>query len=71
VVLLNNFITGELIMSAMLKITLKKSTICAPKKHRAVVSGLGLSKLNQTVERQDSPQIRGMINKVGHLLAVE
>ncbi len=58
-------------MSGMLKITLKKSTICAPKKHCAVVAGLGLSKLNQTVERQDSPQIRGMINKVGHLLTVE
>jgi large subunit ribosomal protein L30 len=58
-------------MSTMLKITLKKSTICAPKKHTAVVAGLGLSKLNQTVLRQDSPQIRGMINKVGHLLTVE
>lgn len=58
-------------MSSMLKITLIKSTICAPKKHCAVVAGLGLSKLNQTVQRQDSPQIRGMINKVGHLLTVE
>ena len=58
-------------MSGLLKITLTKSTICTPKKHRAVVAGLGLSKLNQTVERQDSPQIRGMINKVGHLLTVE
>ena len=58
-------------MSNMLKITLTKSTICAPKKHCAVVAGLGLSKLNQTVQRQDSPQIRGMINKVGHLLTVE
>lgn len=58
-------------MSVMLKITLTKSTICAPKKHRAVVAGLGLSKLNQTVQRQDTPQIRGMINKVGHLLTVE
>ncbi|MDD2898553.1 MAG: 50S ribosomal protein L30 [Desulfuromonadaceae bacterium] len=55
----------------MLKITLVKSTICAPKKHCAVVAGLGLSRLNQTVERQDSPQIRGMINKIGHLLSVE
>ncbi len=58
-------------MSDMLKITLIKSTICAPKKHCAVVAGLGLSKLNQTVQRQDTPQIRGMINKVGHLLTVE
>ena len=58
-------------MSGMLKITLSKSTICAPKKHCAVVAGLGLSKVNQTVQRQDTPQIRGMINKVSHLLTVE
>jgi len=58
-------------MSSLLKITLRKSTICAPKKHRAVVAGLGLSKLNQAVERQDTPEIRGMINKIGHLLTVE
>ena len=58
-------------MSSILKITLRKSTICAPKKHRDVVAGLGLSKLNQTVQRPDSPEIRGMINKVGHLLTVE
>ena len=56
---------------SLIRITLTKSTICTPQKHRAVVAGLGLSKLNQTVERQDSPQIRGMINKVGHLLTVE
>ncbi|MEI6207819.1 MAG: 50S ribosomal protein L30 [Desulfuromonadales bacterium] len=55
----------------MLKITLTKSTICAPKKHCNVVAGLGLSKLNQIVERPDNPEIRGMINKVGHLLTVE
>ncbi|MFZ4856461.1 MAG: 50S ribosomal protein L30 [Desulfuromonadaceae bacterium] len=58
-------------MSSYLKITLTKSTICAPKKHCAVVAGLGLSKLNQTVERQDTAQIRGMIKKVSHLLTVE
>ena len=58
-------------MSGMLNITLVKSTICAPKKHRDVVAGLGLSKLNQTVQRPDSPEIRGMINKIGHLLSVE
>lgn len=58
-------------MSNLLKIKLTKSTICAPKKHCAVIAGLGLSKLNQIVERQDSPEIRGMITKVGHLLTVE
>lgn len=58
-------------MSSMLNIKLVKSTICAPKKHRDVVAGLGLSRLNQTVLRPDSPEIRGMINKVAHLLTVE
>ncbi len=58
-------------MGGLLKITLTKSTICAPKKHCAVVAGLGLSKLNQTVLRQDTAQIRGMISKVSHLLTVE
>ena len=58
-------------MSGLLKITLIKSTICAPKKHCAVVAGLGLTKLNQTVQRQDTAQTRGMINKVSHLLTVE
>lgn len=58
-------------MSGMLNIKLTKSTICTPKKHRNVVAGLGLSKLNQTVQRPDCPEIRGMINKVVHLLSVE
>lgn len=58
-------------MSGMLKITLVKSTICVPKKHRDVVAGLGLSKLNKAVQRPDSPEIRGMINKIAHLLIVE
>ena len=58
-------------MSSMLKITLVRSTICTPKKHRDVVAGLGLTKLNQSVQRTDCPQIRGMINKVAHLLTVE
>jgi large subunit ribosomal protein L30 len=58
-------------MSSLIQITLKKSTICAPKKHKSVVAGLGLSKINQTVQRKDCPETRGMINKVSHLLSVE
>jgi large subunit ribosomal protein L30 len=57
-------------MSSTLQITLVKSTIGKPKKHRAVVEGLGLTRVNQTVERPDSPEVRGMITKVGHLLKV-
>jgi large subunit ribosomal protein L30 len=57
-------------MSSTIQITLVKSTIGKPKKHRDVVAGLGLTRLNQTVERLDSPEVRGMIAKVGHLLKV-
>ena len=57
-------------MSAKLQITLVRSTICTPKKHRAVVAGLGLKKLNQTVELADTPEIRGMIAKISHMLNV-
>jgi len=54
-----------------LKITLIKSGIARPGKHKVVLTGLGLRKLNHSVIRIDSPQIRGMINKVSHLLKVE
>lgn len=53
------------------KITLVKSGIARPGKHKAVLIGLGLKKLNHSVVRIDSPEIRGMINKVSHLLKVE
>ncbi len=55
---------------AKLKITLKRSLIGRPEKHRVVVRTLGLRKVNQTVVHNDTPAIRGMINKVTHLLAV-
>ncbi len=55
----------------MLKITLVKSGIAHPGKHKAVLIGLGLKKLNKSVMRKDTPEIRGMVNKVGHLLQVE
>jgi large subunit ribosomal protein L30 len=53
-----------------LKITLVKSYIGRPEKHRKVLRGMGLQKLNRTVLLKDSPEIRGMINKVSHLLSV-
>jgi large subunit ribosomal protein L30 len=55
----------------MLKITLVKSGIARPGKHKVVLIGLGLKKLNKSVIRQDTPEIRGMINKVSHLVQVE
>jgi len=54
-----------------IKITLVKSGIARPGKHKVVLLGLGLRKLNHSVIRADSPQIRGMINKVSHLVKVE
>ena len=57
--------------SKKLKITLIKSGIARPGKHKAVLIGLGLRKLNHSVVRMDSPQIRGMINKISHLVKVE
>jgi len=57
-------------MNTKLKITLVKSTIGKPKKHRDIISGLGLTKLNKTVELADTPEIRGMIAKVSHMLTI-
>ena len=55
----------------MLKITLKKSLIGFNKKQRSTVRALGLGRLGSWTLQADSPQIRGMINKVPHLLQVE
>ena len=54
-----------------LKITLKKSAIGFDKKQKLVVAGLGLRRLNHTVELPDTPSTRGMIHKVRHLVEVE
>jgi large subunit ribosomal protein L30 len=51
-------------------ITLKKSTIGFPRNQRRTVAGLGLRRLHQTVVHEDTPTIRGMVNKVSHLLEV-
>ena len=56
---------------ATLKITLVKSTIGRLPKHRATIQALGLRKINSVVEKQDNPQMRGMIHQVGYLLKVE
>ncbi len=54
-----------------LRITWKKSTIGYNKNQRKVVEALGLRSLNGVVEHDNSPQIRGMIQKVRHLVQVE
>ena len=58
-------------MAATIRITLKKSLIGSKAKHRATVRGLGLRRLNHTVEREDTPQIRGMVRSVDHLVEIE
>ncbi|NIO16321.1 MAG: 50S ribosomal protein L30 [Deltaproteobacteria bacterium] len=58
-------------MGKELKITLKKSLIGKSEKQRRVIRGLGLRKLNGTVIRKDTPEIRGMIEKVKFMLHVE
>jgi large subunit ribosomal protein L30 len=57
-------------MNGTIKIKLVRSIICTPEKHRRVVKGLGLRKLNQVVERPDTAAFRGMVKKVPHLLAL-
>ena len=54
-----------------IKVTQVKSTYGRLKKHKACVAGLGLRRIGHTVEVEDTPSIRGMINKVHYLLKVE
>jgi large subunit ribosomal protein L30 len=54
-----------------IKVTLNKSTIGRLKSHKACVAGLGLKKIRQTVEVEDTPAVRGMINKVYYMVSVE
>ena len=56
---------------ATLSVTLIKSFYGRLPAHRATVNGLGLKRINHTVELQDTPEVRGMINKVSYLLKVE
>ncbi|NSL52574.1 50S ribosomal protein L30 [Calidifontibacillus erzurumensis] len=58
-------------MAKKLQITLKRSVIGRPEDQRATVKTLGLRKIRQTVVHEDNPAIRGMINKVSHLVTVE
>jgi large subunit ribosomal protein L30 len=57
-------------MAGTIKIKLVRSPICAPEKHKSIVRSLGLKKLNRVVVRPDTPEFRGMVRKIPHLLAV-
>jgi large subunit ribosomal protein L30 len=54
-----------------IKVRLVRSMIGRPEKHRAVLRGMGLTKMHKTVTLPDTPQMRGMVNKVKHLVCVE
>ena len=47
-----------------------RSAICAPKKQKLVIKGMGFTRLNQVIERPDNPAIRGMVKKVPHLVEI-
>lgn len=57
--------------SKQLKVTLKRSTNKRLAVHKACVAGLGLKRIGHTVTVKDTPEIRGMINKVAYMVAVE
>lgn len=56
--------------TATIKIQYYRSFIAAPKTHKVMVRSLGLTKLNQVVERPDTPATRGVVAKVPHLLRI-
>lgn len=58
-------------MANTVKVTLVRSPIGTLPKHKATLAGLGLRRINHTVELEDTPAVRGMINKVSYMLRVE
>ncbi|EOX3489325.1 50S ribosomal protein L30 [Vibrio cholerae] len=56
---------------ATIKVTQTKSSIGRLPKHKATLRGLGLRKINHTVELEDTPCVRGMINKIYYMVKVE
>jgi large subunit ribosomal protein L30 len=51
-----------------MKLQYFRSMICTPVKHKLVIKGLGFTRLNQIVVREDTPSVRGMVAKVPHLV---
>ncbi len=56
---------------ATLRITYSKSAIGYTERQKATIKALGFTRLNQTLEKEDTPALRGMVNAVSHLLTVE
>ena len=55
---------------ANLRLQYFRSKISTPKKHKKVIQGLGFTRLNQVVEREDTPSVRGMVKAVPHLVRI-
>ncbi len=60
----------EIAKKEMMRLQYFRSKICTPVKHKKVIKGLGFTRLNQIVEREDTPSIRGMVAAVPHLVRV-
>lgn len=58
-------------MSGTITYTLVKSGIGSTDKIRATLKGLGLTKMQKSITRKDTPELKGMLNKVGHLVRIE
>ncbi|WP_227370354.1 50S ribosomal protein L30 [Halomonas sp. M20] len=58
-------------MAASIKVTQMRSTIGVLEKHKSTMKGLGLRRIGHTVELEDTPAVRGMVNKVNYLVRVE
>jgi large subunit ribosomal protein L30 len=54
----------------MMRLQYFRSSICTPEKHKRVIKGLGFTRLNQVVEREDTPSVRGMVKTVPHLVRI-
>ena len=61
---------SETAPTATLKIKYVRSAIATPGKHKLIIKSLGFKRLNQVVERPDTPQIRGMVAQVPHLVTI-
>lgn len=58
-------------MAKTIKITQVKSSIGRLPKHKLTLRGLGLRRIGHTVEREDTPSIRGMVNKINYMVKIE
>ncbi len=54
----------------ILRLKWVRSAIATPTKHKLVIKGLGFTRLNQVIEREDTPSVRGMVAKVPHLVII-